>query len=130
MRKPILVSASVLALLIASCLVPDRPPAGANGAHAFVGEPKSGSDVPENRYLVVDQFGYRPDMKKVAILVDPQEGWNAADEYVPGDTIELRRFDDGAVVFTGKPTPWRNGDTQVNAGDRGWWFDFSAVTTP
>jgi endoglucanase len=122
---------SVLAIALQSCLTPPGyKPAAANLATPkFVGEPKNGNEVPENRYLVVDQFGYRPDMKKVAILVDPQVGWNASDEYVPGDTLELRRFDDGGVVMSGTPQPWRNGDTQVSSGDRGSWFDFSAVTT-
>lgn len=116
----------LLALLLADCVAP--PPSKA--PPAFVGDPKSGNDVTENRYIVVDQFGYRPDMRKVAVLVDPQEGWNAADEYEPGETLELRRFDDGRVVLTGNPVPWLAGTTQATSGDRGAWFDFSAVTEP
>src|SRR5258706_15204684 len=102
-KKSILsVAGLAFALVCEACLVPDRPATSA-GAAKFVGEPKSGGDLPESRYLVVDQFGYRPDMKKVAILVDPQQGWNAKDEYLPGDTLELRRFDDGVKVISGKP---------------------------
>jgi endoglucanase len=125
-------TASIVALAFAlpACLVADRGASLANSPPKFAGEPKNGNDVPESRYLVVDQFGYRPDMKKVAILVDPQEGWNAKDEYVPGNTLELRRFDDGAVVISGKPALWSNGDTQPSSGDRGSWFDFSQVTAP
>jgi hypothetical protein len=123
-------SVSLFALVLQACLVPDRSTTLASGPPKFVGEPKSGSEIPESRYIVVDQFGYRPDLKKVAILVDPQEGWNAKDEYVPGATLELRRFDDGAQVMSAKPVPWNNGDTQPSSGDRGSWFDFSQVSAP
>src|SRR5688572_19047155 len=133
MFKRFISTASVVAIALQACLKPPQsePSVSADKtAPKFVGEPKNGSEVPESKYIVVDQFGYRPDMKKVAILVDPQEGWNAADEYVPGDTLELRRFADGAQVLSGKPAPWKNGETQSSSGDRGSWFDFSEVTEP
>src|SRR5690606_16784746 len=53
-----------------------------------------GLDHPHQRYIVVDQFGYRPDAAKVAILVNPERGWNAADVYEPGPTLEVRRWAD------------------------------------
>jgi hypothetical protein len=121
-------TASALALCL-GCIDPNQSLSRAT-SHDFVGEPNSGTEVPENRYIVVDQFGYRPDMKKVAVLVDPQVGWNADDEYVPGDTLELRRFDDGSLVMSAMPRPWRNGETESSSGDRGAWFDFSEVTEP
>ena len=130
MLRTSILTASVLALVLQACIDPNQSASSANAAPKFVGEPKNGSEVPENQYIVVDQFGYRPDMKKVAILVDPQEGWNAKDEYVPGDTLELRRFDNGAKVMSGKPELWMGGVTQPNAGDSGSWFDFSEVTEP
>lgn len=98
--------------------------------NAFKGEPKSGSEVRENRYIVVDQFGYKPNMKKVAVLANPQEGWNSKDEYIPDDTLEVRRFDNGAVVMSGRAKPWKNGQTESTSGDSGMWFDFSSVTAP
>lgn len=120
-------SALGVLLALGACVKPaERAPA----TPKFVGEPKSGVEVPENRYIVVDQFGYRPDMKKVAILVDPQQGWNANDEYVPGDELEVRRFGDGAKVASGTPVPWNGGATQPSSGDRGYWFDFSSLTEP
>ena len=122
--------ASVLLILLQACVAPDRCACSGSAKPKLVGEPKSGADVPENRYLVVDQFGYRPDMKKVAILVDPQEGSNAKDEYLPGGTLELRRFSDGVKVLSGKPKLWLGGATQPSSGDRGSWFDFSSVTEP
>ena len=119
---------SVLALLLEACLLPG--PGAPSAVPMFVLEPKRGNEVPENRYLVVDQFGYRPDMKKVAILVDPQKGWNAKDEYLPGNTLEVRRFVDGTWVMSGEPVLWNGGETQSSSGDRGSWFDFSRVTQP
>jgi endoglucanase len=89
--------------------------------------PKRGEEASFYRYLVIDQFGYRPEMTKVAVLVDPQAGPNASDDYEPGETLEIRKWGDGSVVFTGKPSVWNQGQTQSSAGDRGFWFDFSAV---
>lgn len=92
-------------------------PAGAKGM-------ARGEDVPAWRYIAVDQFGYRPEMKKVAVLVDPEDGFNGNDQFTPGNTYEVRRWSDAKVVFSGKPTPWNEGKVQKNAGDCGWWFDF------
>ena len=68
-----------------------------------------GEDVPAWRYIAVDQFGYRPEMKKVAVLVDPEDGFNGNDQFTPGNTYEVRRWSDAKVVFSGKPTPWNDG---------------------
>lgn len=96
-----------------------------------VGLPEGqGRDVTLQKYIVVDQFGYRPELRKVAILVDPQAGWNAADTYVPGPELEVRRWADGQTVLRGAPTPWNGGALDDTAGDRGAWFDFSAVKEP
>ena len=43
---------------------------------------------------------------------------------------EVRRSADGGIVFAGASSPWNGGATEVSSGDRGWWFDFSAVHTP
>jgi MYXO-CTERM domain-containing protein len=82
------------------------------------------------KYIMVDQFGYRPDDPKVAVLVDPQQGFNASDSYAPGSTLEVRRWSDGKTVHSGAVSPWQGGATQASSGDRGWWFDFSALKTP
>jgi len=86
------------------------------------------SGVTIQKYIMVDQFGYRPGDDKVAVLVDPQVGFNAADSYLPGNILQVRRVSDDAIVFTGSPVVWNNGITQPSSGDRGWWFDFSSVT--
>ena len=83
-----------------------------------------------DHHILVDQFGYLPDEAKVAVLRDPQVGYDKTDRFSPGQTYQVRRADNGAVVFTGVPVPWRSGITQESSGDRGWWFDFSTLTAP
>lgn len=85
------------------------------------------SRAPTSRYLIVDQFGYRPEMRKVAIFADPEVGWNASDSYAPGPAIEVRRAQDDKVVFSGQPTLWQDGAVDQTSGDRGSWFDFSEL---
>jgi hypothetical protein len=79
---------------------------------------------------VVDQFGYLPDAKKVAVIRDPQTGYDAALSFTPGATYQLMNLDTNAVVFSGSAVSWKSGATFDAAGDRAWWFDFSSVTTP
>jgi endoglucanase len=81
-----------------------------------------------NHRIAVDQFGYLPDMVKVAVIADPQKGFNAAEHYTPGKTLEVRIWSNQAVVFTRAPAAWRNGLAHAQSGDRVWWFDFSPVT--
>ncbi|MGL4610507.1 MAG: glycoside hydrolase family 9 protein [Trueperaceae bacterium] len=81
-------------------------------------------------YIMVDQFGYLPDATKVAVLVDPQVGFNADDSFEPSETLEVRSSTDDSVVFSGEISVWNNGEVQETSGDKGWWFDFSSVTEP
>jgi endoglucanase len=97
---------------------PVAPPAG------------QGSSVPLQRYITVDQFGYRPNMTKVAVLVDPVNGWNAGDSYSPEGTFEVRRWADGSVAFSGRVTLWNDGQVDENSGDRGSWFNFTRLEEP
>ena len=87
-----------------------------------------GSELQE--YIKIDQFGYRPGDSKVAVLVNPQQGFNSEDEYIPGQVIEVRELKTDEVVFSGFPIEWRMGQTDRQAGDKGWWFDFSEVEHP
>jgi len=84
---------------------------------------------PVTGHITVDQFGYLPNDPKVAVISDPQKGYNADDHFKPGQKMELRTRD-GKTVFSGLPAPWKNGQTDEISGDRGWWFDFSLVKTP
>ena len=84
-------------------------------------------------HIKVDQFGYFPSSRKVAVIADPQTGYNAAETFTPGtgaNQYQVRRWDNDAIVFTGTLQQWNGGATHIQSGDRGWWFDFSAVTTP
>jgi endoglucanase len=89
-----------------------------------------GSSVKLQKYIVVDQFGYRTRGAKVAVLVDPVNGWNANDAYQPGPELEVKKWSDGSVVQRGPSTPWNGGKVDETSGDRGAWFDFSALTAP
>jgi endoglucanase len=89
-----------------------------------------GASVKPERYITIDQFGYLPDMTKIAVLVDPQQGWNAADEYQPEGDFEVRRWADGGVAFSARVTPWNEGKLDANSGDRGFWFNFSKLKEP
>lgn len=81
-------------------------------------------------FIVVDQFGYLPGLKKVAVLRDPVDGFDGADQYVPGPILRVVNAATGTVVFSGSPTPWKDGAVDASSGDRVWQFDFSAVTAP
>ena len=79
-------------------------------------------------FIHLDQFGYYTEASKVAVLSDPQIGFNSNESYEPGHIIELRRADDQSVIFSGSPIIWNGGATDDLSGDRGWWFDFTEVT--
>ncbi len=79
-------------------------------------------------FIVVDQFGYLPSLKKVAVLRDAVDGFDSADQYRPGATLQVVDTATNTVVFSGSPTPWKNGAVDTSSGDRAWQFDFSAVT--
>ena len=84
---------------------------------------------------MIDQFGYRPASEKVAVIRDPQVGFDAAQSFTPGSEYELVNADTSAVVFTAAISPWNGGATHTGSsdnkrysGDKAWWFDFSSVT--
>lgn len=80
--------------------------------------------------IKIDQFGYRPGDQKIAVISQPQTGYNAPVTYVPGTSFEVRDWNTDAVVFTGAPAAWNGGTTQAQSGDKVWWFDFSSFATP
>jgi len=83
-----------------------------------------------SEFIHVDQFGYLENQNKVAILSDPQLGYNSSGSYKPGSSIELRDYLTDQVVYSSSPEIWNGGNTHEQSGDKGWWFDFSTVTTP
>ena len=80
--------------------------------------------------IVVDQFGYLPNSEKIAVIRDPQTGFDAATDFTPGASYALVDASSGAQVFTGAATAWNNGAVHAPSGDKAYWFDFSSVTTP
>jgi hypothetical protein len=111
--------------------------AGASGAQAGTG---SGGAPPETEvptptepvsaFIVVDQFGYLPDSEKVAVLRDPEMGFDAAESYTPGAKYQLIDAATKAVVSELTASAWNGGAVDPTSGDRAWRVDFSAVKTP
>ncbi|MBN1673923.1 MAG: glycoside hydrolase family 9 protein [Kiritimatiellae bacterium] len=81
-------------------------------------------------HIQVDQFGYLPEARKVAVVSNPIVGFNATNAFAPGPWYEVRRVTDGAGVYSNQPAAWNSGATHSNSGDQVWWFDFSSVTEP
>lgn len=82
------------------------------------------------KYIVVDQFGYLPESQKIAVIRDPQTGFDADESFSPGDNFSVINKSSGSSVATGSPVAWNAGATDASSGDKAWWFDFSSVTTP
>ncbi len=84
-------------------------------------------------HIHVDQFGYRCDAEKIAVISNPQTGYNAGDPFNPGtgnNKYEVRKWNDDIPVFTGTIKKWNSGATHTQSGDKVWWFTFSSVSTP
>ena len=95
---------------------------------AFVGA--QGITTKRN-YIRIDQFGYLPNAKKVAVIANAQVGFNSSYgiNLNTGANVQLRRASDNAVVKQSLPTAWNGGAREGLSGDIGWWWDFSDVTT-
>ena len=78
--------------------------------------------------IVVDQFGYLPAQEKVAVVRDPQTGFDSADAFEPGTVYDVVNAATNAVVHTGALVPWNGGAVDASSGDKAWHFDFSSVT--
>jgi endoglucanase len=89
-----------------------------------------GATVPIAPQILVDQFGYRPDDAKVAVVRNPQVGFDKDAKFEPGTQYEVRRAGDGAIVIRGPVRAWNGGSLEASSGDNGWWFDFSEVNVP
>ncbi|MEO1627190.1 MAG: glycoside hydrolase family 9 protein, partial [Bacteroidota bacterium] len=84
----------------------------------------------QSPYIHVNQFGYWPNAVKVAVLSDPQAGYNSTDSYTPSAQLQVRDAVTDAVVYSTAPTVWNGGNTHAQSGDVGFWLDFSPLTTP
>jgi len=81
-------------------------------------------------HILVDQFGYVPSLEKRAVIRDPRIGFDAARSFTPGGLYAVIDVRTGEPVYRGRTVAWNGGAVDENSGDRVWWFDFSAVTTP
>lgn len=104
--------------------------AASSSSQASSAPPLTGvSAIPVTPFIVVDQFGYLPTAQKIAVLRDPQTGYDADKNYNPSTTLSLVNTTTGAVVLSAAPALWNSGTTDISSGDKVWWFDFSSVTT-
>ncbi len=83
-----------------------------------------------SQFIHVDQFGYASASNKVAVLSNPEIGYNNSLSYSPPAIMELRNASNDAVVLSAAPQTWSGGAIHSQSGDSGWWFDFSSVTAP
>ncbi|MBX9852826.1 MAG: glycoside hydrolase family 9 protein [Cytophagaceae bacterium] len=85
-----------------------------------------------DNHIKVDQFGYLITAQKIAVISNPQTGYNSASTFSPGtgaNQYQVRKISDNSAVFTGTLTAWNSGATHGQSGDKVWWFDFSSLTT-
>lgn len=80
-----------------------------------------------SNFIVVDQFGYLPDMPKVAVIRDPEVGYDADESFTPGQEYALVDAKSGKLLYKSAPVAWNNGAVDENSGDRTWHFDFSKI---
>ena len=76
---------------------------------------------------MVDQFGYRPNARKVAVIRSPCKGYDAGQPFVPGRKYCVVNSTSGKKVLEGKLVDFNHGETDAASGDRIWWFDFSRL---
>jgi endoglucanase len=84
----------------------------------------------QTKFIVIDQFGYLPDAEKIAVIKDPQTGFDSDQSYSPGASYSVIEVSSGDAVFTGTIAAWKSGQTDDKSGDKAWHFDFSIVTDP
>ncbi len=80
--------------------------------------------------IVADQFGYPTKAPKVAVIRDPQAGYDSFAHFTPGSAYAVIDQTTGKIIKQGVPVPWNGGATDDVSGDKVWWFDFSDVTVP
>jgi len=61
----------------------------------------SGQLIEISNEIVVDQFGYRNESTKIAVVRDPQVGFDADINYLPGNEFLLVNASSNEIVFSG-----------------------------
>ncbi|HJV69672.1 glycoside hydrolase family 9 protein [Ideonella sp.] len=81
------------------------------------------------KFIMVDQFGYQTNRKKIAVLRLPKVGYDSNEFYWP-QQLQVVNSANGSVVYTFWPRDWNELKTDPSSGDQVWHFDFSQITTP
>jgi len=81
------------------------------------------------KFIMVDQFGYQTNRKKIAVLRLPKVGYDSNESYWP-QQLQVVNTANGSVVYTFWPRDWNELKTDASSGDQVWHFDFSHITTP
>lgn len=102
----------------------------AGGGPGTGGTPGGGGNVGMSPFIVVDQFGYLEDSEKIAVLRDPEIGFDADQSYTPGSKYQIVDVVTGEVALEVAPQVWREGLVHEQSGDKASWVDFSELTTP
>jgi len=84
------------------------------------------AQVPE-QFIHVDQFGYLPEEVKVAVISDPQTGYNSRMSYTPSSTIGIFDATTNVKIQDFPTQEWNSGATHTQSGDKGWWVDFTTI---
>ena len=80
-------------------------------------------------HIRIDQFGYRPEATKTAVIRYPKIGFDALDtEFVPGSVYSVVNAETREVVYAGEIISFANGEVDESSGDIVWWFDFSELS--
>src|SRR5690606_15078524 len=115
----------------ASSLISSSVASSEQTSSASSDSPLDFTALPVSEFIVVDQFGYLPDVKKIAIVRDPQTGFDSQKSFTPGASYRLVDINTGEAVVNLAPTPtsWKDGETATVSGDKVWWVDFSSATS-
>src|SRR5262249_23843429 len=68
--------------------------------------------------IVVDQFGYPTKASKIAVIRDPQMGYDNVVSFTPGTTYAVVDKSTGKIVKKGPPIAWNGGATDEVSGDK------------
>ncbi|MCL2102313.1 MAG: glycoside hydrolase family 9 protein [Fibromonadales bacterium] len=79
-------------------------------------------------FIVIDQFGYRTNAQKVAVIRNPKEGIDANQSFSPGTVYRVINEGTYATAFEGNLE--HKFTLDPDSGDEIWWFDFSSVNLP
>jgi endoglucanase len=110
---------------------PDGQPGSPDGDTIPEGGPSDLSEAgaPPTPLIVVDQFGYRTTAEKIAVLRNPQKGFDSSEVTTIGATYAVVDSTSNSKVFEAAPIAWGGGIIDNPSGDKAAWFDFSSVST-